>query len=1072
MKIFPVLKRLLSVFGAAVALSTASAALPYTDGDLILGVHATAGVGGGASYVINIGSVSNFANATSATTISGLGNVAADLESQFGPNWKTRADVAWGIFGVALSSDTPNTLYASRPEPTPGVLATPWKGDSPSGQSSTASKINAVIGAYTASAANGASTNGVLQDSAINNSYHSSQPAPNTGRISFTAFNPTIEGNFASASGGTAGSVIDLFKVAPVFDQAATRLGYFQFSDSGALTFIPSTIAIVRIQQGQATAAETAGTIPFTVTRGGVTSSIVTVNFATGGGSAVAGSDYTTTSTTLTFQAGQTSKVVDVPIIDRDGFYQGDKTFNVALTSASNNASIIAFATATAKITETDPAPPGDLGFTAASFTVPSLTGAGSPNIATVTVTRTGGSAGQVSADVTFGGSLVNGTDYQTITSPKTVTFEEGETTQTFDITLNTIPAGSLPGTITLTLGNFVGAGQGAITSTTLNIVSAGALAFSTSDYQGSELNGTDVTVPVTLTRTGGDTGAVSVTVASTPSTATLGDDFTLPATQVVTWASGDSAPKTFNITIKADALVEQAETIALVLQNVTGGATIGTQSTATVTILDLDTAPPTITLTTPKPKTKISGTNVSFSGNAKDTQGVARVEIKFNGVLAATATPSSATTNYNWTATATPEQGLNNVTVTAFDLAGNSTPITTTLTFTNVRPELAGAYNGLVVATPANSPLTPIFRNGLLNVVVTKTGSFTGKVFIGGTTLPLRGVIGSSGAARFGKTADASFDLTVKGSTPTAIGKLVFTVDTVSALKITGNITSNNTAIANIPQADRAVYNKKTNPVPTSVLNPAQEKGKYTAIFQADSSNTGSTNTYPQGDGFGSITVSPAGVVKIVGKLADGTPVSYSNALSTDRNWPLFVQIYSKKGFISGLVTFDDTQALSDASAQDVKWLKPAGLPKQKLYPNGWADTITTDFFASKFVAPGKPGNTGTVLGSGVTGAASATTANIVVTVADGGLASAVATDASLDAKSKVTPIGATNGLKAKFVATTGAFSGSFTHPGTNKAVSYTGVAFQKTNTASGYFLYTPATGTAESGAAGVAKK
>ena len=1073
MKILPVLKRLLPALGLAFTLTATRADQPHTTGDLLLGAHATAGPSAGASYIINIGPVSNFTAASGPLVVPNLTNLAADLATQFGPDWKSDPNVSWGIFGTALASDVAYTIYASRAESSPGALTTPWKGQSPSGQSSSSSKINSVINAYISAPVTGQAPNSVRQGSGVINSYHSSQPSPGTGRTSFETFNPSIENTF---NGGTGNSVLELFKVTPVFNQSATRLGYFQLNDSGQLSFIPSTLGTVRIQQGTYNVGEDGDHVTFTIIRSGVTTGALTLNFATADGTAVAGLDYTAVSTQVNFASDATSATVDVPITNRDGFFQGDKTFTATISNLNptTNATLASFTTATATIKELDPEPAGNLTFVSAASTVPALTGAGAPNSTTVTINRTGGANGIVSADVSFTGTLVNGNDYQTITDPTTVTFGDGETSQTVTINLKAIPANSLPGTIVLTLSNFSGgASAGANASTTLNVVSAGALTFSDPDYSGAEKTSADSPVTVTVNRVGGQTGAVSVQVLVADGSATAGSDYTVTnSTITLNWADGDTTPQTFTVTIKPDANQEGAETVNLSLQNATGGATIGTQNTATVTILDLDTTAPTITLATPKPKAKISGTDVSFSGNAKDNQGIARVEIKLNDVLVATATPAAATANFNWTATAIPEQGLNTVTVTAFDLVGNSTPIATTLSFTNVRPALAGAYNGLVVADPANNTLTPLFKNGLLNVVVAKTGTFTGKVLIGGATLPIKGVIGTSGAARFGKTADASFDLVVKGSTPTTIGKLAFTVDTASALKITGNITNNNAAVANIPQADRAVYNKKTNPVPTSVLNPALEKGKYTAIFQADSTNLGTPDTYPQGDGYGSITVSTAGVVKIVGKLADGTAVSYSNALSTDRTWPLFVQLYSKKGFIGGLVTFDDSQPQSDASALDVKWLKPAGLPKQKLYPNGWADTIKTDFFASKFVVPGKPGNTGTVLGQDVAAAASATTANIVVTVADGGLTSEVSTDASLDAKSKVTPINATNGLKAKFVATTGAFSGSFTHPVTNKAVSYTGVAFQKTGTASGYFLYTPATGTAGSGAVGVAEK
>src|SRR5262249_10473871 len=51
----------------------------------------------------------------------------------------------------------------------------------------------------------------------------------------------------------------------------------------------------------------------FTVTLSAASGWTVTVNYATANGSALAGSDYTATSGTLTFSPGQTSKTVSVP---------------------------------------------------------------------------------------------------------------------------------------------------------------------------------------------------------------------------------------------------------------------------------------------------------------------------------------------------------------------------------------------------------------------------------------------------------------------------------------------------------------------------------------------------------------------------------------------------------------------------------------------------------------------------------------------------------------------------------------------------------------------------------------
>src|SRR5207253_143148 len=61
-------------------------------------------------------------------------------------------------------------------------------------------------------------------------------------------------------------------------------------------------------------------------------------------------------------------------------------------------------------------------------------------------------------------------------------------------------------------------------------------------------------------------------------------------------WADGDSSSKCFSITICNDNVFEGNETVNLALSNATG-ATLGTQSTATLTIAD-DDGQPTISIT------------------------------------------------------------------------------------------------------------------------------------------------------------------------------------------------------------------------------------------------------------------------------------------------------------------------------------------------------------------------------------------------------------------------------------------------------------------------------------------
>lgn len=98
--------------------------------------------------------------------------------------------------------------------------------------------------------------------------------------------------------------------------------------------------------------------------------------------------------------------------------------------------------------------------------------------------------------------------------------------------------------------------------------------------------DGTTMAV-VTVTRTGGSDGAVSVSVTSADGTATAPEDYDNTPI-LVSFASGETN-QTVNIPIVDDSLLEGNETVNLSLSNPTGGATLGSQNTATLTIVDND---------------------------------------------------------------------------------------------------------------------------------------------------------------------------------------------------------------------------------------------------------------------------------------------------------------------------------------------------------------------------------------------------------------------------------------------------------------------------------------------------
>jgi hypothetical protein len=94
-------------------------------------------------------------------------------------------------------------------------------------------------------------------------------------------------------------------------------------------------------------------------------------------------------------------------------------------------------------------------------------------------------------------------------------------------------------------------------------------------------------TVTITATRTGGTDGAVSVTITSANGSAIAPGDYgTIPGGTMLSWADGDGASKSINVTIVNDPDPEPDETFSVSISNPTGGATLGNPTTEQVTIL------------------------------------------------------------------------------------------------------------------------------------------------------------------------------------------------------------------------------------------------------------------------------------------------------------------------------------------------------------------------------------------------------------------------------------------------------------------------------------------------------
>ena len=311
---------------------------------------------------------------------------------------------------------------------------------------------------------------------------------------------------------------------------------------------------------------------------------------------------------------------IDNPNADQGILLVNETTGAVVRVDASENATAALRPKLSVSYTVGAQTPqPGTLQFSNATYSVNETGGT-----ATITVTRTGDSTGSVTVDyATSNGTATSGSDYTAASG--TLTFADGETSKTFTVPIidDTLVEGNE--TVNLTLSSPTGgATLGTQATATLTIVDddvapAATLQFSTAAFSVNENGGT---ATITVTRTGGSNVPVSVNYATSNGTATAGSDYTATS-GTLNFGVGETS-KTFTVPIIDDALVEGNETVNLTLSNPTGGATLGSQATATLTIISDDTSNQPVTTTFQQGVNGYTGTtDVSITTqNAQFTSG------------------------------------------------------------------------------------------------------------------------------------------------------------------------------------------------------------------------------------------------------------------------------------------------------------------------------------------------------------------------------------------------------------------------------------------------------------------
>ena len=362
--------------------------------------------------------------------------------------------------------------------------------------------------------------------------------------------------------------------------------GELYVADLGGSVYrlVPPAPATVQFASAAYAVAENGGRVTLMVTRTGSAAGPATVDYATGGGTATAGADYTARVGTLAFGPGETKKPLVLPIAD-DCLAEGSKTFAVTLSAPSPGLALGTPSGAQVTIVDDDAA--GTIQFRRSRYTVTENAGS-----ATIAVTRTGGAACGVTVSYqALGATATAPGDFASVTG--TLAFGAGDTVKTFPVPIvDDALAEGAEGILLALTGPQGGATLGARPGAVLTIAdndAGGTLQFAPAAVGVGEWAGT---ASLTVARSGGAAGGVTVAWSVTGGSAVHGApddpgaDYTGPTSGVLAFGPGVTS-QSIPLALLNHAGPQGPRTILVGLSLPTGGAHLGPAATATVTVLD-----------------------------------------------------------------------------------------------------------------------------------------------------------------------------------------------------------------------------------------------------------------------------------------------------------------------------------------------------------------------------------------------------------------------------------------------------------------------------------------------------
>lgn len=361
---------------------------------------------------------------------------------------------------------------------------------------------------------------------------------------------------------------------------------------------------------------------------------------------------------------------------------------------------------------------------------------------------------------------------------------------------------------------------------------------------------------------------------------------------------------------------------------------------------------------------------------------------------------------------------------------------------------------HGLLQADSADDEPSNANHGSMTATLTSKTGVLSGKVYVDGKMLSFTGSAHGDGSVWLKQ------------------GKLLLSEVPLDAGRTFGLSMQAGVLHATLADAAAGVSTGQAYQVATAaaagLLTGAGlgAKGIFTLALPAKAQTPGrSLSDYPQGTGYGSVTLDNKGILKVTGVLADGTKYTAATALVTGGVSPLHAQLLTpgttkvKGGSLHGNLVFDLSEAHSDVSGPGMKWFRPAvsqiagttaAALATQIYTSGWPDGIELDALGAIYRGTQTVQNT---LGLGPVDAA---LGNAKLYFDAGKLTGPVEVDAFNINNSAVVKLDTRDrSFTLSFVQSTGMMKGTFTPNWANpsaKLPAFNGVLLQKGDNRGGY--------------------